>query len=264
MKETPHEFAGRIVLITGAGGGIGLALIRAFGKRGASIVAADLTTDLLARALEEARAVAALCHTVAGDVAEPTVCQLLVDAAVERFGRLDVLINNAGIGGPVEPVCQMDLDGWNRTLAVNLTGAMLCSRAALGVMIPQNCGVIVNIASNVGKRGHATRGAYVVSKWGMLGLTQTMALEVARMGIRVNAVCPGPVEGERVEGFIRRQAEAQSVTADEIRAEWIASMPIGRMITAEEVAEVVVFLASERASGMTGQSVNITGGMVMH
>jgi NAD(P)-dependent dehydrogenase (short-subunit alcohol dehydrogenase family) len=264
MLEYAREFANKVVLITGAGGGIGQALVKAFGERGASLVAADLTDEMAGRAVALAEHIGAPCRPVTGDVADADTGRRWVDSAVAQFGHLDVLINNAGIGGPVNPVQNMDLDGWRRTLDVNLTGTLLCSQAAVNVMLPQKSGVIINVSSNVGKRGHPTRAAYVASKWGMIGLTQTLALEVARDGIRVHAVCPGPVEGERVEGFIQRQALVQGITPDEVRAEWIASMPIGRMITAEEVAEVVVFLASSRASGMTGQAINITGGMVMH
>lgn len=258
------EFTNQVVLVTGAGGGIGQALVSHFGRRGASVVAADLTTEAVGAAESVAETVHASCIGVTGDVSDPATCDAWVTAAVEAFGRVDILINNAGIGGPVNNVQHMDVAGWDRTLAVNLTGAMLCARATIPIMLAQKQGAIVNIASNVGKRGHPTRGAYVVSKWGMLGLTQTLALELARDGIRVNAVCPGPVAGERVEGFIQRQAELQGRSAADVRAEWVATMPIGRMVTADEVAEAVVFLASDRASSMTGQSINVTGGMVMH
>ena len=264
MIDYASEFAHKVVLITGAGGGIGQALVKAFGERGASLVAADLSDEMVARAVTLAAQIGAPCLPVMGDVAKAETGRRWVESAVTQFGRLDVLVNNAGVGGPVNSVEHMDLAGWQRTLDVNLTGAMLCSQAAISVMLSQKTGAIINVASNVGKRGHPTRAAYVASKWGMIGLTQTLALEVAREGIRVHAVCPGPVEGERVEGFIQRQAQVQGVTPDEVRSEWIASMPIGRMISAEEVAEVVVFLASARASGMTGQALNITGGMVMH
>lgn len=264
MTINDLDFTGQIVLITGAGGGIGQTLVQTFGMRGASIVAADLNDEIVQHAITAAQEVNAPYITVTGDLSDPATPLAWVDAAIRQYGHLDILINNAGIGGPVNLIQHMDVDGWNKTLAVNLTGAMLCARATIPVMLSQHHGVIINVASNVGKRGHPTRGAYVVSKWGMLGLTQTLALEVAHEGIRVHAVCPGPVEGERVEGFIRRQAEAQGVTADDVRAEWVDSIPVGRMVTAQEVANVVAFLASERATGMTGQSINITGGMVMH
>lgn len=263
VKGREGEFSGKTVLITGGSGGVGRALARAFGLAGASIVLADVIPEAARPVIAELRAEGGQGLVVGGDVADPAVCEQWVKEAVGAFGTLDILVNNAGVGGPVCPVHEIPLGDWMRTLAINLTGAMLCSQAALKVMLPRKRGNIINVASNVGKRGLALRAPYVVSKWGMLGLTQTLALELAEEGIRVNAICPGPIEGERVEGYIRRQAEALGVTVDDVRQKWLEEIPMRRMVTSDEVAQVAIFLASRQASGITGQAVNVSAGLVM-
>ena len=263
MAQERGEFFGQVVLITGGGQGLGQVLARSFAQEEASVVVADIAQDAAEQVAEELRQNRKRSVAVAGDVSNPKDCERWVTTAVEQFGGLDVLINNASIGGPVRAVREMDLEGWEQTLSVNLTGPMLCARAALDVMVPRKRGNIVNVASNVGKRGLPLRSPYVVSKWGMLGLTQTLALELAQEGIRVNAVCPGAIQGERVEGYIRRQAKSLGVSAEEVREKWLSGVPMQRMVSPEEVAEVVLFLASSRTSAMTGQAINVTAGMMM-
>lgn len=263
MMGPRGDFSGKTVLITGGGGGVGRALATAFGAAGASIVLADVVPEAAVVVRDELQAQGTPSLVVDGDVADPTVCRQWVQDAVATFGALDVLINNAGIGGPVSPIRDLELKEWNDTIAINLTGAMLCSQAALDVMLPRKQGNIINVSSNVGKRGLAFRAPYVVSKWGMLGLTQTLALEVANEGIRVNAICPGPIEGARVEGYIRRQADALGATVEDVRQRWLEEIPMRRMVTPSEVAHVALFLASERSSAMIGQAVNVTAGLIM-
>jgi len=264
MNVRDGEWSGQAVLITGGGGGLGRNLALAFAKEGAAVAVADTLGERVEGVAEELKSAGARAVALIGDITKLADCERWVAKVVERFGRLDVLVNNAGIGGPVGPVAEIDVDGWQQTLMVNLTGAMLCSRAALAEMLLRRSGSIVNVASNVGKRGLALRSPYVVSKWGMLGLTQTLALEVAQTGIRVNAVCPGPIRGERVDGYIRKQAQALGVTEEAVRQQWISEVPMRRMIEPDEVSEVVLFLASGRASAMTGQAINITAGQVMY
>jgi NAD(P)-dependent dehydrogenase (short-subunit alcohol dehydrogenase family) len=264
VEQARGEFSGQTVLITGAGRGLGRIMAESFAREGASVVVADIEEEAAERVAERLQGSVSPSAAISGDVSNPKDCERWVEVAVERFGGLDVLVNNASIGGPVRAVREMDLEGWEQTLAVNLTGAMLCSQAALAVMLPRERGNIVNVASNVGKRGLPLRSPYVASKWGMLGLTQTLALELAQEGIRVNAVCPGAIRGERVEGYIRRQADALGVSKEEVREEWLSGVPMRRMVEPEEVADVVLFLASDRSSAMTGQSINVTAGMLMH
>lgn len=258
------ELDGQVALVTGGAGGVGQTLVHMFASEGASVVLADCDET---RAQEVAAAVnesMTRCVAVSGDVAVPADSQRWVAEALNEFGQLDVLVNNAAVGGPVAPITELGTADWEQTLRVNLTGPMLCSQAALEVMLPRRRGAIVNVASNVGKRGVASRGPYVSSKWGLLGLTQTLALEVARFGIRVNAVCPGPIEGARIDRFIDRMAEDRGISSADLRKEWLDASPMHRFVTANEVSEVILFLASTRASGMTGQAINVTAGAMMH
>jgi len=157
----------------------------------------------------------------------------------------------------------VDLEDWKKVLAINLTGALLCAKEVMKMMIPKKSGNIINIASISGKRGFAMRSPYTASKWGLIGLTQTWALEAGPHNIRVNCICPGPCQGERIERVMRANAQAKGKTYDEILAEATANSPLKRMVTAEEVAAVAVFLASNESSGMTGQAINVTAGLEM-
>jgi NAD(P)-dependent dehydrogenase (short-subunit alcohol dehydrogenase family) len=175
----------------------------------------------------------------------------------------DILVNNASIVGQVAPVRELDLQEWNRCMAINLTGTMLMSGEALRPMIRQQSGNIINISSNVGKRGLKNRAPYVCSKWAVLGLTQTLALETAEFGIRVNAICPGPVLTERLRGAMEQMAEARGMTVEEIAKEWTSESPMKRFVTVEEVAKTALFLASGDSSSLTGQSLNVSAGAYM-
>jgi NAD(P)-dependent dehydrogenase (short-subunit alcohol dehydrogenase family) len=206
-----------------------------------------------------------------GVAADGVVCDIANEGSVTRAigrvaemleGRIDILINNAGFNGKAQMVQDMKLEDWNYTLGINLTGTMLVTREVIPHMIARKSGRIVNIASNVARRGLPFRADYVCSKWALLGLTQTLALELVDHGIRVNAVCPGPVEGERIEQLVRMHAEAEGVDFDAMHKAW-ENVPMKRFIKPDEVADVVKFLCSEASSGMTGQALNITGGFIM-
>jgi NAD(P)-dependent dehydrogenase (short-subunit alcohol dehydrogenase family) len=162
-----------------------------------------------------------------------------------------------GVGGRTGPGHLDD------ALAVNLTGAMLCSREAVRHMQAKG-GAIVKVSSNVGRRGFGNRAPYVCSKWALHGLTQTLALEVENYGIRVNAICPGPVLTERLQGSMRRMAAARGITPAEVQKEWEAELPMGRFATAEECPQVTLFLACDDSSAMTGQALKVTGGVIMN
>ena len=190
---------------------------------------------------------AALAHVV--DVADPVACEAMVGAAVERFGRLDVAVNNAGIGGPQAPTGEYPLDGWEAVIAVNLSGVFHCLRAEIPAMLAGGGGAIVNMASILGSVGFARSVAYVSAKHGVVGMTRTAAIEYAPHGIRVNSVGPGFIETPLL-----------AAASPEIVAGVAGLHPLGRLGRAEEVAELVAFLASDRASNTTGAYYVTDGG----
>jgi NAD(P)-dependent dehydrogenase (short-subunit alcohol dehydrogenase family) len=247
----------RTALITGGGRGLGYAIAHRFAREGCHVVIVDLETK--PEDLEALRAlgVEAVARKVDVTDEEQTV------KVFSGIDRLDILVNNVGVYGPVKKIVDMDRAAWDRTFAVNLTSAMLCSREALKKMMAQRSGNIVNIASNVARRGLPYRGCYVATKWAMLGLTQTLALETAEYGIRVNAVLPGPVLTPHLEEVMALHAQVEGRSVEAVAGDWRSCAPLKRFIEAEEVANVALFLASEQSSAMTGQSLNVTGGFIM-
>jgi len=254
----------KVAIVTGAGRGIGRVISIEFAREGADVVVTSRTKGEIEKVAQEIRALSRRALPVVCDVSDENSVITMVRKAVSEFGRIDILVNNAGIAGPVANVVDMDLAGWNETLAVNLTGTMLCSREALKYMIPRNGGVIINISSNVGRRGLAMRSPYVCSKWAQIGFTQTLAREVAKNNIRVNCVCPGAVEGDRIKGFVEKRAKILGISFEESYKQLEAEALLGRMVTPEEVAAAVIFLASDESSGITGQSLNVCGGTVFN
>ena len=232
------EFAGKVAIVTGGGSGIGEACATLLARRGAQVLVADVAAEPAQR-VASAIGDAALAHVV--DVADPVACEAMVGAAVERFGRLDVAVNNAGIGGPQAPTGEYPLDGWEAVIAVNLSGVFHCLRAEIPAMLAGGGGAIVNMASILGSVGFARSVAYVSAKHGVVGMTRTAAIEYAPHGIRVNSVGPGFIETPLL-----------AAASPEIVAGVAGLHPLGRLGRAEEVAELVAFLASDRASNTTG------------
>jgi NAD(P)-dependent dehydrogenase (short-subunit alcohol dehydrogenase family) len=240
------ELAGKVAIVTGAGSGIGEACVTLLARRGAKVLVADVRAEP-AEAVAAAIGDAARPHVV--DVTDPVACEAMVAAAVETFGRLDVAVNNAGIGGPQAPTGEYPLDGWAAVIAVNLSGVFYCMRAEISAMLAGGGGSIVNMASILGSVGFAQSVAYVSAKHGVVGMTKTAAVEYARQGIRVNAVGPGFIETPLL-----------AAASPEIVAGVAGLHPLGRLGRSEEVAELVAFLASDRASNTTGAYYVTDGG----
>ena len=240
------ESAGKVAIVTGAGSGIGEACATLLARRGAKVLVADVRAAP-AEAVAAAIGDAARPHVV--DVTDPAACEAMVAAAVEAFGRLDVAVNNAGIGGPQAPTGEYPLDGWAAVIAVNLSGVFYCMRAEISAMLAGGGGSIVNMASILGSVGFAQSVAYVSAKHGVVGMTRTAAIEYAQQGIRVNSVGPGFIETPLL-----------AAASPEIVAGVAGLHPTARLGRAEEVAELVAFLASDRASNTTGAYYVTDGG----
>lgn len=243
---------GKVAIVTGGASGIGLATAQAFVTAGTDVVVADRDAAQGAMALEELGGGPGKAMFVATDVTEAAGVAAMVEATVERFGRLDFAIHSAGITGPAHFTADLDEADWGRVLAVNLTAVWLCMKAEIPVMAANGGGSIVNIASTAALRGGKGTAAYSASKHGVLGLTKSAAAEYARQGIRINAVCPGATDTPMLA----------RLTADNerLRARIAGANAIGRYVTPEEIAATCVWLCSEGAASIVGQAIVVDGG----
>jgi NAD(P)-dependent dehydrogenase (short-subunit alcohol dehydrogenase family) len=241
--------------ITGGGSGIGAAIARALAGEGARVT-------ILGRSIERLRSLGlADAHCVGADVSDPESVRAGFRSAVDALGPIDILVNNAG-QVESQPFARTTLDHWQRALAVNLTGAFLCTQEVLAGMTERGFGRVVNVASTAALKGYAYVTAYCAAKHGVLGLTRALALEVARRGVTVNAVCPGYTETEFVERAVAQISAKTGRSADEARAELVAVNPQGRLVRPDEVAAVVVWLCRRESAAITGQAIAVAGGEV--
>lgn len=248
----------KIALVTGAGSGLGEAISQLFATKGATVVLADLDVKGAERVLQSIESAGGKGRVVETDVSKPEAAKALVDAAVKEFGRLDIAVNNAGIGGPTAPVGEYPIAGWDNIIGINLSGIFYGMHYQIPAMLAGGGGAIVNMASVAGKVGLANASGYSAAKHGVVGLTETAAIEYAAQGIRVNAVGPGfintPLIGKR------SVIDTASSSAVDETAALAALQPMNRLGEASEVAELVLFLASDRASFITGGYYNVDGG----
>ncbi len=255
------NFSGQNVIITGSSEGVGREIALAFAREDARLVLVNRRDAKETRKEVErlgGRADCLLCDIRS----EEQVVAMTKEACRILDGKVDVLVNSAGFNGKAHLVQDMIVSDWQYVLDVNLTGTMLVTRGIIPFMKDRHSGVIVNMASNVARRGLPYRADYVCSKWALLGFTQTLALELAGCGIRVNAVCPGPIEGDRIEQLLQMHAEAEGIPLEQMRKSW-RDVPMKRFIRPQEVASAVKFLCSPESSAMTGQALNVTGGFIM-
>jgi 3-hydroxybutyrate dehydrogenase len=250
----------KVALITGGGRGIGRAIALAFAREGATIVVSARTKEQVEAVANEigANALGLVC-----DVADPSSVKRTFSDVQSKLGRApDILVNNAGIAESATLV-QTDDELWHRHLGINLSGTFYCTRAALPSMIERRWGRIINIASIAGKTGAPYISAYAASKHGVLGLTRSVAHEVAQLGITVNAICPGYVDTEMVSRGIEKIITRTGRSADQALETLKSMSPQHRLVTPEEVAAVALLLASEDGRGITGQAINVDGGSLM-
>ncbi len=255
----------QVAIVTGGAQGLGAAIVLRLAEEGAHVVVADLNLEGAQRHRGPSRpSDRRRTWALSVDVTQEDQVAALVDQTVETFGRFDLLVANAGIvlSGPVE---EFDLARFRKVVDVNLTGYFLCVKHAARVMKAQGRGNIIQINSKSGKKGCFKNGAYAASKFGGIGLTQSVALELAEFGVRINAVCPGNLLDSPlwVESLYGQYAQRLGISEAEVRQRYVDQVPMKRGCTYEDVTNVVVFLASDQSSYMTGQAINVTGGQEM-
>jgi len=253
----------KVALITGSGRGIGRATAQRFAKEGALVFLTARTEAELSSTAQEIVAAGGQASFVTADLAREEDCERLVAAAIAEFGRIDILVNNAGHYGPVVPVEEYPLAEFDKIIAVHLRATFLLSKLLLPQMYQRQSGVILNISSISAKAAYGWGSAYAAAKAGILGLTRVMAAEASRQGVRVNAICPGPV----TETIMSRElgnslAQKLGVSPEEQLRGFLSSLLQGRGQTAAEIAQAALFLCSEMSSAMVGQSINVDGGAV--
>jgi sorbitol-6-phosphate 2-dehydrogenase len=261
----------RIALVTGGAQGLGEAICWRLAREGCSLVVADLnepaavaTAAAIDEYLRSPEAGGGRAIAVKVDVTDEAQVAAMVDRAVQEFGRLDILVSNAGIL-IAEEITEFPADKWKAVVDVNLYGYFLCAKHAARVMVEQRSGAIIQINSKSGKKGSFKNSAYAASKFGGIGLTQSIALDLAESGVRVNAVCPGNLLDSPlwVNSLYQQYAKKWGITEEQVRQRYVDQVPMKRGCTYDDVCNVVVFLASDQASYMTGQAINVTGGQEM-
>ena len=255
----------RVALITGSGRGIGRAIAQLFAQKGAAVfLTARTEKELVSTATEIANSRGRAGYVTA-DLSREADCTQVVAAAREKFGRIDILVNNAGHYGPVVPVEDYPLAEFEKVIAVHLRAAFLLSKLVLPEMYARQSGVILNISSLSAKAAYAWGSAYAAAKAGMLGLTRVTAAEGARKGVRVNAICPGPVTETKMSKELGAVlAKKMGVNEEEQLAGFLNGLLQGRAQTAKEIARAALFLCSDQSSAMTGQSINVDGGVAFY
>lgn len=251
----------KVAIVTGGGTGIGKAISLAFASEQATVIVAARTLSKLDETAKEIISKGGQSTAIQTDVTDENQVKRMVAKALNEYGQIDILVNNSGVPGPTSNVVEMNLDEWNEVLAVDLTGTMLCSREVLKSMIPRRSGNIINIGSRAGRTGYPKRSPYCVAKWGIVGFTETLAIEVGEYNIRVNCISPAGVKGERHEKVWRAKAKAMGISYEETIQQANSKYALKRVTDPSEVAAAAVFLASDEASAITGHTLDVDCGV---
>ncbi len=253
--EMNASAAGLRVLVTAGASGIGRSIALGFAAAGARVFICDISPSALA----SFGGVAPGIGSCTADVSEPREVAALFENAVGHLGGLNVLVNNAGISGPTVKVEDLSIEDWNRTIAVNLSGMFYCTRLAVPHLKAAGGGSLINISSIAGRLGFALRSHYAAAKWGVIGFTKSLAVELGPSNIRVNAILPGVVEGERIRQVVAARAAARGVSFDDAMAQFVAPVSLRKMIHPDEIADMALFLAAASGRSISGQAISVCG-----
>lgn len=255
----PVDLTGARVLVTAGGAGIGRTIAAAFCERGARV----LVCDVSAEALDEAKCAVPGLLAMHADVADPAAVAAMFAAAERNLGGLDVLVNNAGIAGPTARVEDVTPEALDRTLAVNVAGQFHCARHAVPLLKAAGGGSIINLSSIAGRLGFPMRSPYAASKWAVVGFTKSLAIELGETGVRVNAILPGHVDSERFRRVVQAKAAAIGRSFEEVRARFLGPVSLKRNVSAEDIANMALYLASPFGASITGQAISVCGDVQM-
>jgi NAD(P)-dependent dehydrogenase (short-subunit alcohol dehydrogenase family) len=257
------RLSGKVAIVTGAGMGIGRGIARMLAKEGAIVVATDLNEDTAKSAALEIKSMGEKSLAARMDVRSSDQIDQVIKNTLDAFGRIDILVNNAGVS-TMAPVVDMTEEEWDLNMDVNAKGTFLCTKAVLKQMIKQGKGGrIVCVSSLAGKFGNKFYSHYSASKWAVIGFVKSIAMEVAQHQITVNAVCPGRVATSMEEREMAWEAKYLKMSVQEVKKAYLDSVPLGRLETPEDVGKLVVFLASDDADYVTGEAIEVTGGMFL-
>ena len=253
MESTGLDYTGRKVLVTAGAAGIGLSIATRFKDLGAAVFVTDINPAAVKSARDEGFAASV------SDVSDEAQVRALMDTVATELGGLDVLVNNAGIAGPTGPIETLDADAWKTTFDVNVHGQFYCIKYALPLLRDSEKAAIVNLSSAAGRLGMAGRSPYSASKWAVVGLTKTLAIELGEEGIRVNAICPGAVNGPRISSVIEAKAAMLGRPVEEVSDLYHRQSSLNQLVEAQDIANMAVFLASDLARSVNGQAMAVDG-----
>jgi NAD(P)-dependent dehydrogenase (short-subunit alcohol dehydrogenase family) len=260
MGPPEHELAGKVAIVTGAAGGLGRALALELLRAGANVAWVVRREKDIRRLPAAGRAKSGCSLVVRADLRkESDVCRMVRDV-LRHFGHIDILVNNAAVRGPTIPAAKLSLKAWQEVIETNLTGPFLCARECLKHMARRRSGKIINISSMAGRMAYPLRVSYASSKWGLIGLTMTLAQEAGASNVQVNAVCPGPVDGPAMDEVIERRARVLGVSEQRVRRQFTRAAALERMVAPADVCRLVLFLSTDLARNITGQVIEVSAG----
>jgi len=265
MGDGNMTIRGKVAVITASASGIGKVTALRFAREGAKLVICDINDDELKKTEAEIAALGSEVLALHCDMGELEDIDNLFEETIKRFKSIDILVNNAGIAGPTKPITEVEPEEWDNTLKVNLRATYYCIKKAVPYMIKQGGGKIVNLSSQSGKKALPNRSPYCASKMGVIGLTRCVADELGKHNITVNAVCPGPVSGKRLDLVFENLAKAEGISIEKVKHDFLAQAPLKRAVPPEDIAEMILLLSdNEKSNSITGQDINVNCGIIMY